>query len=381
MAKRTRIIEGTWNCTSCDTKAIPARLKLCPNCNNPREVTGKESEFDFGGVDAKSGKSLREGVTDDETLELAAAGEAWLCAYCGAANRGDASHCRQCSAERTDDAKAAVSRELPFPGAQPQPVARPKPRMGKKGWLVLGALFSCCFGGVVFNFWAGSTHQSPGEVTGTTWKRTVVQERFLPVTKTGWRDELRTAAPRMPVNGAGEVAGVANIRDCVSRPRGTRRVADGTERVCRNKKRRVACGTEERCSRRDRGNGFVEEVCEDVTKYCSESYEDCQTETRYRTEPVYAQQCTYDTYEWKPLDRREASGTDDRPRWPELAVSGGDRLRREETYSVNIRYEDDGVKEHVLEPKSEQEFLAWKKGQGVTLTVTNLGKVEKVVPR
>jgi len=381
MAKRTRIIEGTWNCTSCDTKAIPARLKLCPNCNNPREVTGKESEFDFGGVDAKSGKSLREGVTDDETLELAAAGEDWFCAYCGAANRGDASHCGQCSAERTDDAKAAVSRELPFPGAPPQPVARPKPRMGKKGWLVLGALLSCCFGGVVFSFWAGSTHQSPGEVTGTTWKRTVVQERFLPVAKTGWRDELRTAAPRMPVNGAGEVAGVANVRDCVSRQRGTRRVADGTERVCQNKKRRVACGTEERCSRRDRGNGFVEEVCEDVTKYCSESYEDCQTETRYRTEPVYAQQCTYDTYEWKPLDRREASGTDDRPRWPELPVSGVDRLRREETYSVNIRYEDDGVKEHVLEPKSEQEFLAWKKGQGVNLTVTNLGKVEKVVPR
>ncbi|MFP2912563.1 hypothetical protein ACLESD_47630, partial [Pyxidicoccus sp. 3LFB2] len=172
-----------------------------------------------------------------------------------------------------------------------------------------------------------------------------------------------------------------NIRDCVSRQRGTRRVADGTERVCRNKTRRVACGTEERCSRRDQGNGFVEEVCEDVTKYCSESYEDCRTETRYRTEPVYAQQCTYDTYEWKPQDRREASGTDDRPRWPELSVSGVDRLRREEQYSVNIRYEDDGVKEHVLEPKSEQEFLAWKKGQGVSLTVTNLGKVEKVVPR
>lgn len=381
MAKRTRIIEGTWNCTSCDTKGIPARLKLCPNCNNPREVTGKESEFDFGGVDAKSGKALREGVTDDEALELAAAGEDWFCAYCGAANRGDASHCKQCSAERTADAKAAVSRELPSPEAAPQPVAQPKPRMGKKGWLVLGALFSCCFGSGIFSFWAGSTHEYPGEVTGTAWKRVVVQERFLPVAKTGWRDELRSTAPRMPVNGAGEVAGVANVRDCVSRQRGTRRVADGTERVCRNKTRKVACGTEEKCRRRDKGNGFVEEVCEDVTKYCSESYEDCQTETRYRTEPVYAQQCTYDTYEWKPMDKREASGTDDRPRWPELSVSGVDRLRREETYSVNLRYEDDGVKEHVLEPKSEQEFLAWKKGQGVNLTVTNLGKVEQVVPR
>ncbi|MCP3145339.1 hypothetical protein [Pyxidicoccus xibeiensis] len=379
MAKRTRIIEGTWNCTSCDTKGIPARHKLCPNCNNPREVTGKESEFDFGGVDAKSGKSLREGVTDQAALEVAAAGEDWFCAYCGAANRGDTPRCKQCSAERTPDAKAAPLQAFDAPA--PPPAPPPKQPMGKKKWLVLGALFSCCFSTCLFGVWAGSTSELPGEVTGTAWKRAVVQERFTPVARTGWRDELSATAPRMPVNGAGEVAGVVNVRDCVSRQRGTRKVADGTERVCRTKSRKVACGTEEKCRRRDKGNGFVEEVCEDVTKYCSESYEDCQNETRYRTEPVFSQQCTYDTYEWKPVDRREASGSDDRPRWPELSVSGVDRVRREETYSVNIRYEDDGVKEHVLEPKSEQEFLGWKKGQGVNLTVTNLGKVEKVVPR
>jgi hypothetical protein len=379
MAKRTRIIEGTWNCTSCDTKGIPARHKLCPTCNNPRELTGKESEFDFGDVDAKSGKSLREGVTDSETLEVAAAGEDWFCAYCGAANRGDRPRCKQCSAERTDDAKAATSKDLDAPVVAPQPVAQPKKRMGAKGWLVLGVLFSCCFGSGVFSYWGSRTHEYPGE--GTEWKRAVVQERFTAVAKTGWRDELRTTSPRMPVNGAGEVAGVANVRGCVSRQRGTRRVADGTERVCRTKSRRVACGSEEKCRRRDKGNGFVEEVCEDVTKYCNESYEDCQNETRYRTEPVYAQECTYDTYEWKQVDRRETSGTDDRPRWPELSVSGVDRLRREEHYSVHLRYEDDGTKEHVLEPKSEQEFVAWKKGQDARLTVTNLGKVEQVVPR
>ncbi|NMO23173.1 hypothetical protein HPC49_51160 [Pyxidicoccus fallax] len=380
MAKRTRIIEGTWNCTSCDTQGIPARHKVCPHCGNPRELTGKESEFDFGGVDAKSGKSLREGVTDSAALELAAAGEDWFCAYCGAANRGDSPRCKQCSAERTDDAKASVGRELPSP-AQARPVAAPKKPLGKKAWLALGLLFSCCFGSALFSLWAGSTHEFAGSVTGTAWKRSVVRERFSPVVKTGWRDELSTTPPRMPVNGAGEAAGVANVRDCASRQRGTRRVPDGTERVCRTKTRKVACGTEEKCRRRDQGNGFVEEVCEDVTKYCSESYEDCQTETRYRTEPVFAQQCRYDTYEWKEQDRRELSGTDDRPRWPELPASGVDRLRREETYSVRVRYEDDGEKEHVLEPGSEQEFLTWKKGQGVSLTVTNLGKVEKVVPR
>ncbi|WNZ60810.1 hypothetical protein QEG98_33495 [Myxococcus sp. MxC21-1] len=70
MARRTRIIEGTGNCTSCDTKSIRARHKRCPLCNNPRELTGQESECDFGGVDAASGKSrARLTVTNLGTVE------------------------------------------------------------------------------------------------------------------------------------------------------------------------------------------------------------------------------------------------------------------------------------------------------------------------
>ncbi|NVJ10605.1 hypothetical protein HUW63_36040 [Myxococcus sp. AM001] len=380
MARRTRIIEGTWNCTSCDTKSIRARHKRCPQCNNPRELTGKESAFDFGGVDAASGKSLREGVTDASALELAQAGADWFCAFCGAATRGDTTRCKHCGAERTDDAKAAPRQAFDEPPPPPPP--RPaKPKRKARLLLAWGSLLLCCLGAGAFALWANTTHELPGEVTGTAWKRTVVQERFTRVTKRGWHDELRAVTPRMPVNGAGEVAGVANIRDCVSIQRGTRRVPDGTERVCRTKSRKVACGSEEKCRRRDMGNGFMEEVCEDVTKYCRESYEDCQNETRYRREPVYADQCTYDTHAWKPLTRREASGTDDAPRWPELAVGAADRLRREETYTVRLRYEDDGAQEHVLEPRGERAFLAWKKGQGARLTVTNLGTVKTVVPR
>ncbi|RKH31960.1 zinc finger protein [Corallococcus sicarius] len=379
MAERRRIIEGSWNCTSCGARNIPARHKNCPSCNNPRELTGKESEFDFGDVDPVTGKSTREGVTDAQALDLAGAGEDWFCAYCGASNRGDAKVCRQCSAERGSDAKAAPVADL---SPKPPPAPAPKPRRLSKAWIiVLAVLGSCCFGTCAVGYWGNLEHDLQGEVVATSWRRAVVQERFVPETHTGWRDQLSTTAPRMPVNGAGEVPGVTNIRGCVSRQRGTRRVADGTERVCRTKTRKVACGTEEKCSRRDKGNGFVEEVCHDVTKYCNESYEDCQTETRYRNEPVYAQQCDYDTYAWKQMDQRELKGTDEPPRWPQLSAGANERVRREESYRVSVRYEDDGVKEHVLEPTREDEFLQWKKGQGVTLTVTNLGKVEKAVRR
>jgi hypothetical protein len=374
MSKRIRIIEGTWNCSSCGTEGILARHKRCTTCNNPRELTDKESEFDFGGVDERSGKSLKEGVTDAKALELAAAGEDWFCAYCGAANRGDAPVCKQCSAQRTDDAGRMPVDDEP----SPPPPPRKKTRRG--GLMVVGGILltlSCCG---VFGLWATQTHDVDGRVTGTEWQRAVYQERFQPVTQEGWQDELVRTAPRMPVNGTGEVAGVENVRGCVSRQRGTRQVADGTERVCRTKTRRVACGTEEKCTRRKLNNGYMQEECKDVTKYCDERYEDCQNETRYRTEPVYAQRCSYDTHEWKEVGRREASGRDDAPRWPEVKGLGPhDRLRREEKYAVHIEYERKGLQQHTLAPGTEAEFLSWRKDQLVTVQVDNLNTVQAVL--
>ncbi|WP_224247112.1 hypothetical protein [Hyalangium gracile] len=385
MAKRTRIIEGTWDCTSCDTKGILARHKKCPQCGNPRELTGEESEFDFGETDAATGKSLREGVTDEKALELAKAGADWFCAYCGASNRGDQKICKNCRAERTGDAKALREEAdpgLPPPRPSPQQ-AVPKKRgpLAKVGLALLGSLFLCCGGTVAYRIWASIPHDTTGQITGTEWKRSVAQERFTPVTLEGWADQLRAQSPRMPVDGKGEVAGVQNIRNCVPRQRTTRKVADGTERVCSTKTRKVACGTEEKCRTRDKGNGFREEICEDVTKYCSESYEDCRNETRYRTEPVYEPKCSYDTYEWKKVTHQELSGEDgEPPRWPELSVRTEDRLRREEEYIVHLEY-DGGKKKTKHELKTEQEYLAWKKGQQVSLTVTNGGEVQKIAPR
>ena len=373
MAKRTRIIEGTWSCTSCDTRDIPARHRNCPSCNNPREETGQESEFDFGPTAAASGKSLREGVSDEKALDAAAAGVDWFCEYCGASNRGDSPRCRHCRAERSD-ASRTLSEESDDEAPPPPPA--PKPSGGGR-WRIFGAVLLALFGGCfAFSLWGSRTHEVSGEVTATEWKRTVYRESFQRVSRTGWREELRPTAARMPVDGRGEVAGVENIRDCTRRQRGTERVPDGTERVCRQKTRKVACGTEEKCTRKKMGNGFMKETCEDITKYCDESYEDCREETRYRTVPVYAQSCTYDTHEWTEVEHRDASGRDDAPRWPTLTASSSERLRREEKYTVRIQYEDDGRKEHVLEPKTEREFLAWKKGQKVPLQVSNLGKVQ-----
>ncbi|MGZ3461728.1 MAG: hypothetical protein ACXU86_24820 [Archangium sp.] len=371
MAKRTRIIEGTWNCTSCDARDIPARHRSCPGCNNPREETGQESEFDFGEVDAVSGRSLREGVTDEKALSAAAAGADWFCDYCGASNRGDATLCRNCRAERSGTSRALSAEPDPTHAPPPAPPVATKGSGHKWLFVVLGVL--SCFGACMF--WGSRSHALTGQVTATEWARTVHRETFQRVSRQGWSDELRIVPSRMPVNGQGEVAGVENVRDCLLRQRGTRQVADGTEHVCESRTHRVQCGTEEKCKRQKLGNGYMKEVCEDVPKYCSESYQDCHNRTRYRSEPVYGQSCTYDTYAWTEVDVRQQSGNDSAPRWPELPTGPLDRLRREEKYAVRIGYKDGGPKEHVLEPQSESAFLAWKKGQSVPLQVNNFGSV------
>ncbi|MBJ6759674.1 hypothetical protein JGU66_02790 [Myxococcaceae bacterium JPH2] len=379
MAKRTRIIEGTWNCTSCDAKKILARHKRCPSCKNPRELTGKESEFDFGDVDHASGKFLREGVTDEKALDLAGAGADWFCSFCEASNRGDGKQCSHCGAERDSDAKEAQAD--PDEDEKPSEEAPAPRRFSRKTmFLVVGALFSCCFGSCLFSQWARATHEEDAEVARSTWQQVIIRERFTPTTREDWQGNLRLTAAVMPVNGTGEVPGVADIRACTRKQRTTRRVADGTERVCSSKTRRVACGTEEKCTRRSKGNGFSEEVCHDVTKYCSESYQDCHDETRYRTEPVMDIACTYDTHEWTQVDRSETSGSTEEPRWPEVTQGPLERLRREGTYSVTLRYAQ-GKKEYELTPKSEAEYLQWRKAPGARVTVTNMGKALSAVPR
>ncbi len=373
MAKRTRIIEGTWNCTSCDQRDIPARLRSCPSCNNPREETGQESEFEFGGVDAATGKSLREGTQDEKALSAAGAGADWFCNFCGASNRGDAPKCRHCRADREDSSRALAADADPADAPPPPPPPAKKTGVGRILLYVGAGLLLTC--GMCL-FWGGRTRDVTGKVTDTEWTRTVHQERFQRVQREGWRNELRTTPPRMPVNGQGEVAGVENIRACTMRQRGTRQVADGTERVCSTKQRKVQCGTEEKCTRQKMGNGFMKETCDDVPKYCNESYQDCEDRTRYRAEPVFDTSCTYDTYAWTPVDQRTESGRDSAPRWPSLSTGVLDRLRREEKYTVRIGYEKDGAQQHELTPKDEAGFLAYKKGQSVPLKVNNFGSVE-----
>jgi hypothetical protein len=374
---RERIIEGTWNCTSCGAREIKARHKSCPGCGNPREETGAESNFDFGAA-SDAGGLTRESVTDAPALELAAAGADWFCAYCGAANRGDHPKCRTCSADRAEGRAPGPEPAATTAAALMAPAPRPRsvlPKLLIFGCALPMAVFITGFCGYIF--WAIQTKDYEGTVTKVAWSRTVRRETFARALRQGWRDQLRTAQAVMPTNGRGEVPGVERLRDCHRKQRSTRQVPDGTERVCSTKTRRVSCGTEERCHTENLGNGFAKEVCHDVTKYCSESYEDCHDQTRYRTEPVYADECTYDTWEWKAADERTLNGTEDQPKWPSLDAGPLDRLVRSETYDVALEYRHKGKSQTThYHPASIDEFDRWRPGTKAVLVVANDGTLK-----
>ncbi len=360
MMSRSRIIEGTWNCTSCDQKDIPGREKVCPSCGNPRE--DEEAKFHFGDKSA-SGGSTKESVTDAEALELAAAGADWYCANCGTANRGDATACKSCG---NSDPSGRLAKKPEKIQAPPPPPPPPKPAGKKTGCIaaLIALLVLVCAGLCGWYFLA--THEVPGRIESMAWERNIHLETFTQETRSGWRSELSTLPSIMPVNGHGERSGTDNLRGC--------RRQEKTPAHCEQKSRRVACGTEEKCSVKDLGNGFAEEKCEDITKYCDEPYEECY-------EAVFDDRCTYDTWEWRRQNTKSAKGADNRPQWPAAPPMGRlDRHVPEEKYTLQVSYDDGGEKatgETSL--SSEAEFIQYAPGQTVSVSVNSLG-VQGVAP-
>ena len=399
MAKRRRIIEGVWNCSSCGISGIQGRFSRCPSCGSPRET--EEMAFDFG-AEKPDGSAKSASVTDEALLGQARGGEDWHCGACGSGNLNTAEVCGSCGASRERRADSAME--------TPRSPKMPSVAGGSSGrrfvWFAGGlALLALCCG---LGQWGAITHEEEGTVSSRTWKRTVESEHFTPVDAEGWRGDLNERPTRQPVNGEGASPGIEDIRHCVEKQRSIRRVPDGIETVCRTRRRQVPCGTERvcrprtrevpcgvdtRCEVRDLGNGFAEEVCEDVpktceevdevceeeTKMCEESYEDCAEETRYREEPVLDDWCVYTTWAWQPAGRVVREGSEEPPAWPSDAPAG-DAFRSERSAEYRVVVSWGEAESHMMTPDSASDFSRWLPGGAVLLDVSNLGEVQSAVP-
>lgn len=227
--------------------------------------------------------------------------------------------------------------------------------------------------------WAFVAFPESGTLTAKTWKREVNVLAWRKQVKQGWRDEDHLAQ-RAHKDPPGESAGMENIRDCDRRVRTTRQVPSGSHMVCSS-----ILGVFPSQTRAGGGHGFSSGGSHPASHPSSSSRSSgsssthpstphtptCRSVTDYRTEPVYDDFCTYDTWEWGVIRSRTATHeTGKPPYWPEIdaPIPPLEKLTREESYGLVF-----GDRTMVV---ALSEFESWKLGQEATLYVSGWYGVE-----
>lgn len=302
--------EMAWDCPRCDTpKLLGLTHRHCPNCGAPQDPTKRY----FPKEDEKVAVGDHPFVGADKA-----------CPNCETPNAAAADFCVNCGSS-TEEAKAVTTRteqvattpkdfaEDSAKKARDDLEARkkpppPPPRKSNKAFLIGGLVLAMCLvvcsGLLVAVLWK---REAAVTVAGHTWAREIAVERYQTVSDSAWHDEVPADA-----------RGVS----CVQAQRSTRKVADGQD-----------CKT----VRVDKGDGSYSEQ------------ERCTT--KYRSEPVYDDKCSFVADRWKVGRTERAAGAvmTDVPRWPPVALActgvvlGCEREgARTETYTVAFK-ESDGT--------------------------------------
>jgi hypothetical protein len=356
-----QVFEMLWDCRMCGTtKLLGMRNRFCPNCG-----AAQDPEWRYFPSDADM-------VFIENPTYI---GADKICPACSTPNAADTKFCVQCGADLINAKDAATVAEVDsgFEGVEGKrgDVVREKweaeqaaiklraqpTRAGIPRWLVAVAVL-LVIGGALFAFLSNARDKASLTVSDMDWTRTIKVEQFSPVSTGSW------------VLG---VPGDAYNRSCGPKIKGYNQVADGQERVCRNKSVSVPCGF----TYRDRGNGSGSRV----TKYCKETRQECGMETRYRSVPYYDTWCSYTVNRWGPADPViAAGGPDQAPTWPPFTSANSTTIGnkresgREEKYVVTFT-QGSQTKPLTRELKTLAEYTAFRIGQSYSVEINKLGNV------
>ncbi|MFO0725982.1 MAG: zinc ribbon domain-containing protein [Myxococcota bacterium] len=304
-----------WDCPSCGAeKLLGLDHRHCPNCGAAQDPARRYFPNDSDKILVKDHRYTGADLT---------------CPACDTPNAKSANNCVNCGsglagakevARRSDQAQgpglgfaadsakqAAADFKQQKQAARGTPVVEappPNPR-SKAGILIgLGVLaFAAAL--VVFFTWKKSVEV---EVTGHSWLRSIDVEEYRSVSHSAWRDQVPSEAHDL---------------SCSRAERSSRKVPDGEE--CHD-------------VRKDLGNGTYKEVR--------------QCETKYRSEPVYDEKCSFLVERWVKDYAAEEKGNSlqDPPRWPQANLSrpgnclGCQRLGpRSERYEVGFKVDAGSV--------------------------------------
>lgn len=316
-------------CSSCST-ACGARDANCMACGAP--LAGAQAVHVRRSIDPSSGEDGARARADHEARKAARRDQQ------AAAHRARP-QLRPSIDDRRTTASEPISRvtlrELELDDLEPLPRREP--------WRwVVGAVAVLLVLVVVALVWK---RDATLEVAGHRWERAIEVERFTAAPDDAW-------CSSMPAD-AYHVTRRTELHH-------TDQVPDG--QVCQT----VPGSCSETCSARDNGNGSASTVC---SRTCSPPRQDCQT--RYRSQPVYAERCYFMLDRWRHARTASASGEalEPAPAWPtptirtcERKALGCERLGdRAQTYVV--RLQEGGEFHECKYPQARWASLA--KGQSV----------------
>lgn len=300
-----------WDCSQCDTKGLlGVDHRFCPTCGAPQDPEARYFPSDDQKV-----------AVEDHVF----VGADRRCPSCDTANAAIAKHCVACGSPLD---KAAEVRKRDTRDAAQQDSAKEaraehredkqqqeKARVNAASATVAGAtakraaLLGCLPAGALpialaallavvllvccgLFFWS-----TPTQVTATAhrWQRSIDIEDLRAVSESAWDNSVP--------------AGARSV-SCQQKQRDTKQIPDGQD-----------CKT----VREDNGDGTFSEK-----QKCT---------TRYRTEPVYDDWCTFTVDRWiVARTERSSGGLSDPPRWPDASPRGGERLgSRTESYEVSFK--------------------------------------------
>ena len=260
--------EMLWDCASCGTKKLLGKThRHCPSCGNVQDPDARYFPRDEDRV-----------LVEDHVFH----GVDWQCERCDTPNSAAASHCVNCG-DRRDGVEEDVRLQADPDEA---PASPPPPRSAGTGRtavvVVLVLALVLCAGLLVGSlFWTAPTTVT---VQGHSWERSVRVEKLAPRSDGAWCD--RTPSDAYSVSRS-------------RKQRSTKKIPDGE--TCRT-------------VNKDNGDGTFS-----TRQKCT---------TKYRSEPVYDDLCSFTVDRWghERTEVAEGRGRSPAPAWPRVQVDDCRRL-------------------------------------------------------
>jgi hypothetical protein len=317
------IHEGKWKCTYCG-QVNQGRDVKCGQCG---QVRGKDVKFFLDETAAE--------VTDKDLLGMAQAGADWTCAFCSTNNRATEGKCHQCGADR--GTSPSLAEKVVGPGGAVQPgnaSAVPVSLRARKSPFAVIAIVAGVIAAVVLVYFLFfSTSEKTAVLDRGAWQRTIPIEEHKWMEHTDWE---------------GHVPANAVVLEQWREKYGTEKIQTGTER--------------KKTGTRDKGNGFFEDVYQDVPVYTERD--------------VYKNKIRYRIQEWVVTRTLKDEGDLARaPSWPAVTLSAAEREgTRRESAALYLRLGEKTYQYSV--PVGE--LGTYKAGVKYKIWVTPLGAVTKI---